>query len=315
MIRAVQLSKNFGDHQVLAGIDVAIQRGERVAVLGLNGAGKTTFIRCVLGLAHFEGRLEVAGFDVRAQGREARALLGYVPQRAPHFDGTLAEVVEFFSRLRDADPDAVGSRLAAFGLPLTEHGDQPIRTLSGGMLQKALLALALGAHVQLLLLDEPTANLDPRARRDFLRTLRRVDRDTTILLASHRLADVDAVADRLLVLHGGCIAFDGKMNQLWQRAGADVTLWMKVPPTLQSRAQDHLRSRCSLATVLANGAALGVQVERGRRADVLAALRSAGIPVEDFWTEAPPLEDLLERVLGLHALRSGGAAHQGTALW
>lgn len=298
MIRASALSKRFGRHGVLDRLDLDVTRGERVALLGLNGAGKTTLMRCLLGLTGFEGRLEIAGLDVRANGREARRLTGYVPQRAPHFDGTLAETVDFLSRLRGTEPAAVNARLATFNLSLDEHGEKPVRALSGGMLQKVLLALALGSDVPLLLLDEPTANLDPRARREFLHALTRVGHDTTIVLASHRFADVSAVAERLLVLHGGTIAFDGVMADLWRRVGAVETLWVKVPANDRDAAQALLHARLATPGVRSNGRALGVHVEHTARADVLVELRSAGFTVEDFWTEAPSLHDLLEGVLG-----------------
>lgn len=298
MITAAGLRKRYGQHVVLDGVDLDVGAGERVALLGLNGAGKTTLIRCLLGLIPFGGRLRIADRDVRADGRAARERLGYVPQRAPHFAGTLEEVVTFFTRLRGAPPGPVADRLAALGLPLAEHGRKAVDALSGGMLQKVLLALALGADLPLLLLDEPTANLDPRARREFLRALRQVDRGTTILLASHRLSDVEAVADRLLVLHGGRIAFDGTISDLWARVGAAVTLWLEVPPAARDGAREHLRTACRLPTVVSNGAALGVRVRRDARADVVVALRDAGFPVADFWTESPSLHDLLEGALG-----------------
>lgn len=299
MIRASGLGKRYGEHVILNGLDLVVERGERVALLGLNGAGKTTLMRCLLGLLPFDGKLEIAGLDVRANGREARGRLGYVPQRAPHFDGTLAEVVDFFTRLREVAPAAVEHRLAALGLSLDEHGEKPVRALSGGMLQKVLLALALGAEVPLLLLDEPTANLDHQARREFLRALKEVNGETTILLASHRFADVEAVADRILVLHGGRIAFDGQVRELRERVEDAVTLWLKVPPSLREQAQMQLEADARLSTVRANGAALGVRADHAARADVLVALRDAGIPVDDFWTETPTLNQLLEGVLGL----------------
>jgi ABC-2 type transport system ATP-binding protein/nitrous oxidase accessory protein len=312
VIRAVGLTKRFGRHTVLDGLDLEVTQGERVALLGLNGAGKTTFIRCLLGLLPFEGSLTVADRDVRGSGRDARSRLGYVPQRAPHFDGTLHEVIDFFTRLRGTDPAAVEARLAALGLALAEHGDKPVRTLSGGMLQKALLALALGAEVPLLLLDEPTANLDARARREFLRSLTQVNDGTTILLASHRFADVEAVADRLLVLHGGRIAFDGRMQELRERVEDAVTLWIEVPQELREQARRRIETAIDLSTVSANGAALGVQVRHAARVDVLLELKQGGIPVEDFWTEAPSLHDLLEGTLGLETGASGSAPPEPT---
>lgn len=218
MITTRGLSKAFGHQVVLDDVTLTIARGERVALLGLNGAGKTTFMRCLLGLLPFDGELAIAGHDVRTGGLLARASLGYVPQRAPHFQGTLLEVLEFFSRLRGIALDDAARHLRALGLDLDAHAATPVRALSGGMLQKLLLALALAARVPVLLLDEPTANLDPQARKEFLRVLTAVPRDTTILLASHRLADVEAVADRVVVLHQGRVAFDGRLAALWSEA-------------------------------------------------------------------------------------------------
>lgn len=215
MIAARGLSNWFGHHRVLDQVTLAISPGERVALLGLNGAGKTTFMRCLLGLLPFEGALAIAGHDVRTNGLLARGCLGYVPQRAPHFEGTLSDVLAFFSGLRRIAPDDVTRQLGVLGLDLDAHAAKPVRALSGGMLQKLLLALALAARVPVLLLDEPTANLDPQARREFLRALAAVPPETTILLASHRLADVEAAADRVLVLHQGRVAFDGRLPDLW----------------------------------------------------------------------------------------------------
>lgn len=297
MICARRVTKRYGRHRVLQELSLDVSAGERVALLGLNGAGKTTLMRCLLGLVSFEGDLSIAGCDVRREGRAARSHLGYVPQRAPHFDGTLSEVVEFFARIRSGDRQYVRERLMTFGLSLDEHGNKMMGELSGGMLQKVLLALALGEEIPLLLLDEPTANLDPRARGEFLRAVGKVGGETTILLASHRLADVEAVAHRLVVLHNGLIVFDGSMRDLWQQVGAAVTLWVRVPLEVRDGARDRLQSRYRVPSVVANGTAIGVRVEHGAGADVLVDLRQAGIPVEAFWTENPSLQELLEGIL------------------
>lgn len=217
MIAARGLTARIGGRVVLDDVTLSIAPGERVALLGLNGAGKTTFMRCLLGLLPFEGRLSIAGHDVRTAGLLARASLGYVPQRAPHFEGTLAEVLDFFCRLRDIVPREARERLVSLGLDVDAHAAKPVRALSGGMLQKLLLALALAARVPLLLLDEPTANLDARARKEFLRLLAGVNGGTTILLASHRFTDVKAVADRVLMLRDGRLAFDGPLAGLRHR--------------------------------------------------------------------------------------------------
>jgi ABC-type multidrug transport system ATPase subunit len=282
---------------VLDGVDLTIARRERVAILGLNGTGKTTLIRCLMGLTEFAGQIEIDGCDVRRDGRRARARLGYVPQRAPQFDGKLADVIAFFCRLRDVAPAEAYRRMAELGLSVDEHGEKPVRALSGGMLQKSLLALALAADVPLLLLDEPTANLDPRARREFLRGLREVRDDRTIVLATHRLSDVEAVANRLLVLHGGRIMFDGPTQELWDRVGSNVVLWVRVAADERESARNVLARRWDRTPLRSNGKYLGLEVERQSRADALLALREADLVIEDFWTEAPTLHELLEHLL------------------
>ena len=297
MIHAAGVRVRLGTNTVLDGIDLDVRSGERIALLGLNGAGKTTMIRCLLGLAPFRGTLTIGGHDVRRAGREARSLIGYVPQRPPHFDGTLVEMVRFLALLRGTDPRTVARRLATLGLPLAEHGRKVVRALSGGMLQKLLLALALAEDNPVLLLDEPTANLDAPARREFLRTLSSVGPETTVVLASHRLADVEAVADRLVVLHAGRLVFDGPREALGNGVALS-TLWVRVPGERREEAEARLRRECGVSTMRANGAALGVSGDPQMRADIIVALRSAGIPVEHFWVDTASLHDVLEHVLG-----------------
>lgn len=222
MIRARRLTKCYGRRTILDRLDFEIAPGERVALLGSNGAGKTTLFRCLLGLVGFEGRLTVDGFEAGPAAREVRARVAFVPQVPPVFDLTLSGFVDLFAALRGLPVEAVDERLEELGLSLAEAGARPLRALSGGMIQKAYLALALAAESPILLLDEPTASLDPVSRRDLLRHLTGVGRDTTMILASHRLEEIEPLADRVLVLASGTIAFDGPLDALWARG--DVAL-------------------------------------------------------------------------------------------
>jgi len=292
VIRARDLSRAFGAQRVLEGLDLHIQRGERAALLGRNGAGKTTLFRCLLGLIPFEGELSVAGLDVRSAGREARAAIGYVPQRAPHFDGTLRDLVRFFAGLRAMDPASVGRRMSDLGLSLEEHGDKPAVALSGGMLQKALLSLAVAEEAKVLLLDEPTANLDPHSRTDFVRSLHAIPEDTTVLLSSHRLADVRAVADRVVVLHSGRIAFDGSLDDLLDAGQAGHLLWIATRDL--AVALRLLEGDPRVQDLLPNGGRVGVRTRPRDIADLLADLRRGGLPIDGVAVESPVLEVLLE---------------------
>lgn len=212
MIQANQLTKRYGKHIILEAVDLEIGDGERVAVLGSNGAGKTTLLKCMLGLVDFEGRVTIDGLDVRSRGRAARQRLAYVPQMPPVFDLSLSAFLDLFGAIRDVDPASVASRLSDLGLILDLYGDKPMRQLSGGMLQKAYLALALAADSAVLLLDEPTAGLDPGSRREFIEHLADVNGDRGMVLATHRLDEAESIADRLIILHRGGIVFDGPLG-------------------------------------------------------------------------------------------------------
>ena len=297
MIQATRLTKRYGEHIVLDDLDLQVGQGERVAILGLNGAGKTTLFRCLLGLTGFDGDLHVGGFRAGPRGREARRLVGYVPQQPPRFDLTLERFIRLFSALRGASATAVRERLDGLGLSVSEHGQKSLRDLSGGMLQKAVL----GAEAPVLLLDEPTANLDAGSRREFLAALGRVDPATTLLFASHRLSDVEALANRLLVLDNGGFVYDGRPGQLWRLAGG-IELRLMVPSEHLESLTRMLAARPGVRFLRADGTGVLLRVEDGNELDILLDMRRQGIPLLDFRTQPPALEEVMAH------LSKGGTA-------
>lgn len=297
MIRIRRLRKAYGRELVLDGVDLSVESGERVALLGPNGAGKTTLFRCVLGIVPFRGELRVDGLGVRDHGKEARRRIGYVPQSAPPFDLTLARFLDLVSALHGADPSRAAGRLRELGLRLEEHGEKPLRALSGGMRQKALLALALGVETPLLLLDEPTASLDPRSRHEFLHAVRGVDQDRTLLFASHRYDEIETLADRVVVLHRGRLAFDGTPTELRDAADLSTRLWLRVGREDAERVAATLRDDDAVRSVRLNGAGVLVEVPPARELDVLASVRQRRLPVAEFRTRPPEPEEILDRVL------------------
>lgn len=310
MIRVDGLRKSYGEQVVLDGLDLQVDRGERVAVLGLNGAGKTTLLQCLLGLIGFEGSVRVDGRQAGPAGKEARRRIGYVPQRPPVFDMTVASFLHLFSDLRDAPVEPAAGRMAEFGLPPDEVGQKEMSALSGGMLQKTLLALALGAEAPVLLLDEPTASLDPSSRREFVRVLEGVDGDRTMLFATHRLGDVESLASRVILIHGGGVVFDGTLEDLWERSGVGGELRVQVPGTRLQAALALLRDRSSVRAATGNGGG-GIRLELapGGAVDALGALRDRGIEVEDFRALSPALDEVMDRLL---SAGSGGAERRET---
>lgn len=297
MIRAQGLSKRYGDTIVLGDVSFRADAGERIAILGVNGAGKTTLFRCLLGLTGFDGALEVGGETVSSGAAEVRRRIGYVPQLPPVFDLTLAGFLDLVSDIREIPTDRAATRLEELGLPLADAGTRPLRELSGGMLQKAYLALALAAEPTVLLLDEPTASLDPRSRRAFVRLLTGVRSDTTVILASHRLEEIEPLADRLLVLDRGRVAFDGSLPELWSKTGMGARLWIRTGAESRSHVAEALAALPFVRTAHPNGAGVHVEVDSQFHLALLVELEGRGVSVTDFRTHPPALEDVLERLV------------------
>jgi ABC-2 type transport system ATP-binding protein len=185
----------------LDALDVRIEAGRTVVLWGDNGAGKSTFIRCLLGLHEHGGSIRVFGRDVRIEGASARALIGYVAQEFAGYDWDVREAMEFAADLRGVDRERVAPTLARCGL--AGCGGKAVPKLSGGMKQKLALAQALLADPPLLVLDEPCSSLDPKSREEFLRILQGLKGTRTILMTSHRVEEAAALADQVLWLEAG----------------------------------------------------------------------------------------------------------------
>lgn len=211
MIRLKSLIKSFKKHRVLDALDLSIEKGERIALVGSNGAGKTTMIRCLLGEYTHEGSVEVHGQDPRRHRREVLKRIGFVPQLPPPLKMPVKELLRFsaaVSGTKVADMEAIAHRL---GLDVKHFSHQPFFKLSGGQKQKLLIAIALGRNAEVLIMDEPAANLDPEARHVFFDLLAERTATATMLISSHRLDEVAALVNRVIELDRGRVVLDDKV--------------------------------------------------------------------------------------------------------
>jgi nitrous oxidase accessory protein len=201
MVEIAGLVKTFGGRPAVRDVDLTVYEGEAVALWGSNGAGKTTIIRCLLGLlSPQQGTLRVAGLDVRKDGPRARRFVGYVPQELRfHDDLTVYDTMRFHADLRGIRNLDIAPRLAQVGLE--GHFRHRVGELSGGLKQRLALALALLADPPVLLLDEPTSNLDRRGRAEFLALLSTLKSSgKTLLFSAHHLDEIRPLADRVVLL-------------------------------------------------------------------------------------------------------------------
>lgn len=284
MISVRDLTKQFGRFRAVDDLSFTVAPGEAVALWGANGAGKTTVIRCVLGLLRHRGSIAVNGIDIRRDGRAARAMVGYVPQElAFHDDMRLMETLHFFAKLRRVHRALPGDRpqqvLEEVGL--AGHGRKRIRELSGGMKQRMALALALLSDPPLLILDELTSNLDTSAQQQFMQLLcEQKAKGRTVLFTSHHLDEVETLADRVIVLEAGRLKLDCPPNLLASALGLRGRLHVFVVPDRLDEAVSVLGTRGYVAQ--RNGVSLSVDVALNEKAGPIQALAEASIAVRDF---------------------------------
>ena len=210
MLSVTGLTKAYGGRAVLQGLDFEVPAGQSVALIGANGSGKTTTLRCIAGLVRpGGGRITVRGVDVGAAPTAALGRMSYLPQR-PSFPATLTvlETLRFVARLRSLSPSVVDRELDACAI--AHLASRHVHELSGGERQRLALAAALLQPVDLYLFDEPSANLDPAALRILFRRAADLKREgRTLLFTTHVLPDLRHLATRVLVLADGRIHADG----------------------------------------------------------------------------------------------------------
>jgi len=214
MIQLFQVSKSFQRQQVLDRLDLQVKDGDRIALIGQNGAGKTTLIRSLLGQYEHQGKLRDLERDPRSERVEVLQHVGFVPQHPPPLQMNAGELIAFADSLSEKPLSQKVFELSQeLELDLHEHSSKPFFKLSGGMKQKLLIALTLSKEPDLLIMDEPAANLDPSGRKAFFHQLSRLPESTTMLLSSHRVDELLSLVNRVVEMDCGSIVLDEPLNE------------------------------------------------------------------------------------------------------
>jgi ABC-2 type transport system ATP-binding protein len=235
-IRVSDLHKSFGDVDVLHGVDFEVQPGSVFALLGSNGAGKTTVVRILSTLLRADsGTATVNGFDVVSEAADVRQSISLTGQFAA-VDEILTgrENLVLVTRLRHVtDPVRVAADLLA-RFDLTDAADRRASTYSGGMRRRLDIAMSLVGDPPVIILDEPTTGLDPQARLEVWRTVRQVAANgTTVVLTTQYLDEAEQLADRIAILHGGRILVDGSLAELRRLLPPARVEYVERQPTLE----------------------------------------------------------------------------------
>lgn len=235
MIEVDQLTKIYGAARAIDGLSFKIERGEIVGFLGPNGAGKSTTMRILAGsLSATSGRALVGGLDVFDAPKQVKQLVGYLPERPPlYVDMTVRDFLLFCARVKGAkDPKtAVERTIERVGLKPVGH--RLIDHLSKGYRQRVGIAQALVHDPKVLILDEPASGLDPAQRVEIRQLVRELAKgDTTVILSTHVLPEVEAICDRVIIIDKGVIKLTGRVDEVAQGAQAVVVVVARPEPAL-----------------------------------------------------------------------------------
>lgn len=290
------LRKSYGTVHALRGIDLTIPAtGQIVGLLGPNGAGKTTLVEILEGLRDATaGTVSVLGLDPASAGAALRVRLGIQLQATALMpELTVVETLKLYGSLYPRSL-AIADVLQRVGLE--DKGKALVRTLSGGQKQRLAVAMAMLHDPDLYILDEPTSGLDPIARRQIHAILETLKRDgKTVLISSHYLDEIEALADRVIILSQGEIIADGTPLELLGRAAGASTIWLSVTGAVDA------------ASLLPQSTFDGLDGElfRYRTADPTAAivglaesLRTSGARLDDLRLKRPSLEDVYLQLVG-----------------
>jgi ABC-2 type transport system ATP-binding protein len=291
LVQTESLSKQYGRIAALADCTLGVEQGEILGLLGPNGAGKTTLLRLLLGyLKPSAGRANIDGLDCYRQSVEVHRRLSYLPGEArlpAYLDGR--ETLEFFSQLRPGTPL---ERAVALAERLQLDLSRRVGQMSTGMRQKLALVVALAPDVPLVILDEPTANLDPTVRREVVEVIRESRRHgRTVLFSSHVLSEVEDVCDRVIVLRAGLLVETVRVAEVRRQHRIQAELHGELTPPPEALAA-------------------GLEIERGVNGDVTILAAGELAPLLG-WLSRQPLAKLQIEPVGLRTVyerHHGGSA-------
>jgi Cu-processing system ATP-binding protein len=292
-IQVHNLTKKFKDFVAVDDVSFEVGRGETFALLGPNGSGKTTTLKCLVGLTlPTTGSIVVDTFDVVRKGREAKRLISFLPQRLGFSDQlTGREVLEFYCRLRRISPQRIDETLNTPDFHFNGFFDKSVSQFSGGMIQRLGLAVACLPDAPVLVLDEPTVSLDPKGAiefREFLSSLKRQGK--TIVFSSHMLADVEQLADRVGIVVGGRLVALQSIPTLRNELAASARL--RVVFTMLESTSIEAAARAGACELNVDGNSLMMNACPEDRLEILRAIEAAGGQIQSFGMEGLSLEDV-----------------------
>ncbi|WP_281950754.1 ABC transporter ATP-binding protein [Nitrosophilus kaiyonis] len=212
MIEIKNAYKKFFDVFVLDNVNLTINDGDKIALMGPNGAGKTTLVRSILGFYHLtKGEIKVEGFDPIKNRTKVLNNISFIPQTPPPIKLNIKELLEFVAKSSHIEINKIKEESSKMDLDIEKNLNKPFFKLSGGMKQKLLIAIALARNSKILIFDEPTANLDPKAREKFYNLLESIDKNCSTIYITHRLEEIEGLVNRKIYMDLGKVVEDERI--------------------------------------------------------------------------------------------------------
>jgi len=292
IISLQSVSKQYGKDTVLSNINFNVQAGECIVLVGHNGAGKTTLMKLMLGLTRpTSGKVEVLkGNPALNTAVEQRLSLGYLPESVAFYDAmTGQEVLGFYAELKGASKNECHDLLELVGL--SDAAKRKIGTYSKGMRQRLGLAQAMLGDPKLLFLDEPTTGLDPILRQQFYELIDKMHKKgTTSIISSHALSEVEARANRFVIMKKGVMVACGTLDELYQQVNLPIRFQLKVQAGQASVVAERLGSSINIQQV--NDQSVNLFCLKEEKMFLIRHISNLGEIVQDMSITPPRLDEI-----------------------
>ncbi|MCW8933551.1 MAG: ABC transporter ATP-binding protein [Gammaproteobacteria bacterium] len=292
VISLQSVNKHYAKEAVLHDVNLSIQSGECIVLVGHNGAGKTSLIKMMLGLTRpTSGVIKVLGHDPAFSAAVAQGLsLGYLPESVAFYEAmTGREVLAFYARLKGASKVECAKLLDLVGLG--DASKRRVGTYSKGMRQRLGLAQAMLGNPQLLFLDEPTTGLDPILRQHFYELIDGLQKEgATSIISSHALQEVETRASRFVILKKGVVVACGTLDELYQQATLPVRVKVTVTPGQASSVAERMGSSVNVTEI--NNQSFNLSCDMHEKMPIIRHISNLGDVVQDMQIMPPRLDEL-----------------------
>lgn len=291
-IEVKHVTKKYGKFKALDDVTFDVGKGKIYAVLGPNGAGKTTMFRCILGLLNFEGSILVDGRDTRKEGKWVRENIGYLPQHsAPYDDLSVEDNLKFYAGIKGVKPQRVLETLK--DIKLVRFRDRKARALSGGMKQRLMLGISQLSDPPILILDEPTSQLDVQGQLRFRELLGELlGRGKSVIVSTHLLREAHEIRlfkGNVLVINRGKLVGSGLVDDFMNKADLREHLLIDVGG-YDAQNMLHAVEKAGFKDAEIHKGQIVVACEHGDKFELLKALDVAGFTPTNFRVDEPSLE-------------------------